>query len=368
MRHLISSNDTLNILAVEDEIHLLNFLVNILKMFKHDVVAVTTGKSALAALSETQFDLIMTDGNLDDIDGYALAEKARSIQPDIFTMVISGDQPESAKELDSREIDVFLGKPFSIEDIKYHTNKFLRYKINKFGGSQEAENEAENDRFFAEVAHQLKSPAAVVKEFVHLFRHTFSEGLTDKQSLYLDAIDENINRLLSLVNNIDNMNRLKSNGWVFDIEEENPVEIIESVKLTWEPLLNLRNMRLDVSVPDHVPSIDVDRLCVEQILFNLLDNAGKYGPEGSTVRIELICPDDGSVTIYLVDEGPGITDPDRELIFTPYGRLPEHSASPGLGLGLAVAQQLARGMNGELWVESSDSGGAKFCLSLAVSK
>ncbi len=337
-------------------------------MFKHDVVAVTSGESALAALSETQFDLIMTDGNLEDIDGYTLVEKARAIQPNIFTMVISGEQPDSVKELDSREIDAFLSKPFSIEDIKYHTNKFLRYKINHYAGSRKGESESVDDRFFAEVAHQLKSPAAVVKEFVHLFRHTFSEGLNDKQSLYLDAIDENINRLLSLVNNIDNMNRLKSNGWVFDIEVENPVEIIESVKLTWEPLLNQRNMKLDVSVPDHVPSIVVDRLCVEQILFNLLDNASKYGPEGGTVRIEMACPDDGGVTIHIVDEGPGIPDQDRELIFKPYGRLPEHSASPGLGLGLTVAQHLARGMEGDLWVESNDNGGAKFCLSLAVSK
>ncbi len=368
MRSVISSIDTLTILAVDDEQYLLSFLVDILKMFKHDVVAVTSGEDALAALSETQFDLIMTDGNLEDTDGYTLSVKAKSIQPQIFTMVISGEQPDSVKELDSREIDVFLSKPFSIEDLKYHTNKFLRYRKNHYAGGKKGESESGKDRFFAEVAHQLKSPAAVVKEFSHLFRHSFGGDLTDKQSLYLDAIDENTNRLLSLVNNIDNMSRIKSNGWVFDIEVENPAKIIESARLTWEPLLNQRNMKLVIAVPDEVPSIAVDRKCVEQILFNLFDNATKYGPEGSTVRIELVSPDDGSIAIHIIDEGPGISDLDHELIFRPYGRLPEHGASPGLGLGLAVAQNLARGMNGDLWVESNDGGGAKFCLSLPVSK
>ena len=110
---------------------------------------------------------------------------------------------------------------------------------------------------------------------------------------------------------------------------------------------------------------NVDAAKVERIVENLLANASRYTPEGSTVWVR-VRPEDGGVTIVVDDEGPGIAEGMREAVFEPFRQgpgAPEHA--PGVGVGLALVAKFAELHDGRAWVQERGGGGASFRVLLA---
>lgn len=104
---------------------------------------------------------------------------------------------------------------------------------------------------------------------------------------------------------------------------------------------------------------------VEQILFNLVDNACKYGV-GGTRRIEINCELDGKARISVRDFGPGISRTEAARLFQPFRKSAQQAANsaPGVGLGLALSRRLARAMGGELALDAHVRDGCRFTLTL----
>ena len=125
-------------------------------------------------------------------------------------------------------------------------------------------------------------------------------------------------------------------------------------------------MRMQIDVDEDAATVAAlcDPSVVEQILFNLVDNACKYAPEGSAVSLRGYRSNSKTICIELTDEGSGIPADQREAVFLPFGRLPDHQSSPGLGLGLTIALRLAHRMQGDLILEEAPTGGARFILHL----
>jgi signal transduction histidine kinase len=100
-------------------------------------------------------------------------------------------------------------------------------------------------------------------------------------------------------------------------------------------------------------------------VINLLDNAGKYGPAGQTVRVS-VTRNNGAARLTVTDEGPGVPVQEQRRIWRPYRRLarPVEAALPGTGIGLAVVAQLAEQHGGRAWVENAEGGGARFIIEL----
>ena len=109
-----------------------------------------------------------------------------------------------------------------------------------------------------------------------------------------------------------------------------------------------------------------DAAAVEQVLGNLIDNASKYCTPGTTVTLRCWLEGDQRVCFELENEGPGIPEEQREAVFQPFSRLPQHESLPGLGLGLTVALELAKRMDGDLLLDGGDQSGACFRLHLPV--
>jgi signal transduction histidine kinase len=112
-----------------------------------------------------------------------------------------------------------------------------------------------------------------------------------------------------------------------------------------------------------------DPLAIEQIAFNLVDNACKYASAAEPRTIELqVAVDDGQLKLRVRDHGPGIAVDDRRRLFRPFSKSAEQAAASaaGVGLGLALCRSLARQLGGELAYESSPGGGASFCLALPM--
>jgi len=361
----------LHILVVDDEPGIRNYLRDFLTAKGFKVQVAEDGAKALDLLRRGEIHLALVDLTLPDMNGLDIVRQAKQAVPDLVGVVMSGRPVGSYEELIQHGVDDYITKPFTFEELTHLIDKYEKY-IRVLCRSERLEErlreEQEKSSFFFEAGHQLKTPIAVLKEFTHLFREGFGGEMTDKQTQYLEAIDQNIDRLLYLVDNIENLSRVDSGSWTIKMKAEEPGKILSQVTASWRPILQRRDLRLAEDVSDNLPEVLADAAAVEQVLFNLVDNASKYGPAGSTITLRCFQASHSLVRIEVEDQGPGIPEDKRELVFQPFARLPEHESASGLGLGLTVALGLMKRMKGDLWLDDSGKPGNRFCLHLQVAQ
>jgi len=362
----------LNILVVDDEESIRRLLQDILSTQGYVVACVETAAEALQHLDQSPYDVALIDLSLADAKGFDVVRSAKEKHPDLVAIIMSGMPSEDYKDLVEYQVDEYINKPFSFDELLYLIHKYERF-IRKVRGRHEPFSTnmgPDINDIVVQAGHQLKSPVAVIKEFTHLFAEGFGGNLTKKQEQYLEAIHHSLNHMTYLLDNIENMKRSDLGGWAFHVEEEDPVFLIRQVSSAWRPLLEKRDRRLTEEFEDNLPKVKADATAVEQVLFNLVDNASKYSPAGSTIVFRCYQPDADSVYLEVENEGQGIAPDIRESIFQPYVRHAEHEAMPGLGLGLAIAQNIAEQIGGglQLHEEGLDKGRTRFSLRLSIAK
>ncbi len=139
-------------------------------------------------------------------------------------------------------------------------------------------------------------------------------------------------------------------------------ELYEQIRDLAEPLIGDKDVRLDVRVEPGAESVESDPDRLRRIIANLAVNAVKYTPAG---RVELrAARDNGAVRIAVRDTGPGIAPSERRRIFEPFHRGDAAPPAAGVGLGLALAQELAHLLGTEIAVESQEHEGTTFSLVL----
>ena len=221
--------------------------------------------------------------------------------------------------------------------------------------------------FVAAVTHEMRTPLTTFRLYTDLLADGAVTDPADQQTYFRTLRAQSV-RLASLVNNVLTFARLERRQRI--ALETTPVAALMERCL---PHLQDRAALDEMSVAwtpgdaaDH--PVQAAPALVEQILFNLVDNAGKYGQNEAHPTLDLTARADAThVHLTLRDHGPGLHESVGDL-FKPFVRTPqrEADASPGVGLGLALSRRMARAMGGELGVASLDTGevGAGFVLSL----
>ena len=125
----------------------------------------------------------------------------------------------------------------------------------------------------------------------------------------------------------------------------------------------LAQWRIVLNLPADLPLILVEPTLIVQILSNLLENAAKYTPPGTTITIGAVAPDE-SIMISVADDGPGLPPGDPERLFEKFQRGRSESNIVGVGLGLAICRAAARLHGGDIRASNSPGGGARFDISL----
>jgi signal transduction histidine kinase len=142
-------------------------------------------------------------------------------------------------------------------------------------------------------------------------------------------------------------------------------DVVRNTVLMVTPQATAKNIAVAVADPGADVTAWADRFKVDQIMLNLLSNAVKFTPEGGRIQVGFL-PRAGRPSLTVTDTGPGI-EPDKwSAIFEPFVQLERSFKNPqeGTGLGLAISRDLARGMGGDLFVESPPGEGATFTLVL----
>lgn len=218
------------------------------------------------------------------------------------------------------------------------------------------------DDFLSIVSHELRTPLTVIIGALHTTNTPGIPAAETKELLH-DALDSAV-FLAGMVENILELSLAKTRLPNFKAEQIDFGEIAWSVAHT----INLRTPkhRICVDIPASLPDIAADKPKVERILFNLLENAVKYSPEGGEITVAAK-PGSGSLQICVSDHGPGITGEDQKRLFQSFEQLAkERSAMQGLGLGLKVCRTLVEAQGGKIWIESTPGAGSKFFFTLPV--
>ncbi|UCD37440.1 MAG: hybrid sensor histidine kinase/response regulator [Fidelibacterota bacterium] len=361
----------LGILLVVAEPDERTHLEKLLNSAGHEVRTTASGAQAFELLAREQFHLALIDLALPDMKGLDVSQRAKQDWPELVTVLLSASPLEPQEEVIRHQADELMLKPVSANQLAFLTEKYGKY-IQALLLARELQERLEvaeeKSNLFYEAGHQLKTPIAVLKEFAHLFRDAFGGEMSEKQSLYLEAIDQNIDRLLYLVDNIEQMSRLDRGSWSIRLEDSDLREIISQVASSWRPILQGHSLQLAEVLGADLPKVRTDAAALEQVLFNLVDNAVKYGPAESTVTLRCYQSNDRQVRIEVEDQGSDISEEQRELLFKPFARLQEHASAPGLGLGLSIARDLMERMGGELWLDTADKPGNRFCLHIPIAE
>ena len=219
-------------------------------------------------------------------------------------------------------------------------------------------------QFLAVMSHELRTPLNAIGGYVQLIELGIHGPVTAAQSEALERIVRAQRHLLRLINDVLNLSRIEAGRVEYVHETIDVRRLLDDVLPMIEPQM-LAGGLTAVTRCDPGLQVSGDREKVQQILINLLTNAVKFTPVGGTVEVDALRFRD-KVEIRVRDSGIGIPPDKLASIFEPFVQVEtEHSKRrEGSGLGLAISRDLARGMNGDLTVQSALKVGSTFTLSL----
>ena len=228
----------------------------------------------------------------------------------------------------------------------------------------EAANRAKSD-FLAVMSHELRTPLNAIGGYVELMELGVRGPITDAQRDDLARIKRSQKHLLGLINEVLNYMRVEAGAMRYEITTLSIREVMEAVEPLVAPLLRAKGLSFERTGDEVNAWVRADPERVRQIFINLLSNAVKFTPPGG--HITLHCqPGAGAVAFHVSDTGIGIAADKMASIFEPFVQINTRltRTEEGVGLGLAISRDLARGMGGDLTVRSREGVGSTFTLTL----
>lgn len=220
--------------------------------------------------------------------------------------------------------------------------------------------------FLAMMSHELRTPLNAIAGYLQILEMGIHGPVTEAQLETLGRINRSQRHLLRLINEILNLARIEAGQVQYSMEEVRIEDIVASVSPMVEPQFQMKEIAFEASAPPGV-AVRADRDKLEQVLLNLLSNAAKFtGSRGRVQIITELTEDERQVLVKVSDTGMGIPPDKLDNIFDPFVQVDTSRtrSDEGSGLGLAISRDLARGMGGELELESELGKGSTFTIRL----
>jgi len=225
------------------------------------------------------------------------------------------------------------------------------------------------EQFVANVSHELRTPLNMITGFSEMMLQspeTYGGRISPALLSDLAVIHRNADHLSNLINDVLDLSQIEAEQMALSREYVNLNDIVAEAAMSVRPLYELKNLHLRTAVQADLPPLLCDRTRIQEVLLNLLSNAGRFTDQGG---VELRAYVDGaSVLVSIQDTGPGITPENLEKLFQPFHQLDGslRRRHAGTGLGLSISKRFIELHGGKIWAESTPGQGTTFSFRLPL--
>ncbi len=366
------------ILIVDDVPLNIDLMKSILQESDYLIASAKNGKSALAKIKGNQFDLILLDIVLPDIDGFEVCRqiKAGSANQDtpVIFLTAQRDEESIVKGFHLGAVDYIL-KPFSAEELRARVEFHISLKKTQeeLKRARDIAEEAARAKalFLANMSHEIRTPLNGIVGMIDIMRQTV---LDEQQKEFLEIIDISSETLMMIINDILDFSKIEAGQITFEhIGFSIRNEVNEVYKLlTYHA--KQRNLDFFVSLDEKLPENFIgDPLRLKQILINLCNNAIKFTSEGFVSIGVSLAEDLGEkcrLRFEVKDSGIGISEENQKKLFKSFSQADTSTTRKfgGTGLGLAISKNLVKMMDGKIGVISEEGKGALFWFTICLEK
>jgi anti-sigma regulatory factor (Ser/Thr protein kinase) len=222
--------------------------------------------------------------------------------------------------------------------------------------------------FMSTVSHEFKSPLTSIRQMAEMLVRG-RVPTPERQQKYYTTILQQSERLSHLIDNILDFTKMEEGHKIFSFEKADIVPVVKDIVELFRELTANSGFQINLVTPENLPDIVFDREAIEQVIYNLIDNACKYSCESKTVDVQLFLAGT-NIIISVRDYGIGIKKEDQEKIFSRFYRAGEELAQnvKGSGIGLAIVKQIVEAHHAEITLESSPGKGSTFMVRLPLSE
>jgi two-component system sensor histidine kinase/response regulator len=373
-RELSGASDIIpRILVVDDEKAQMKALCNTLQDHHYETTGFSVPKEALAALRERDFDLILADLMMPEMDGIALMKAALELNPNLVGVVMTGQGTidTAVNAMKAGAVDYIL-KPFKLSAILPVLSRALAIRqlrlenleLTRRVAQHAAELEVANkelEAFSYSVSHDLRAPLRAVDAFTGMLLARFSDQIPPDAQRLLQQVDKGAKRMGQLIEDLLRFSRLSRQPL-----KQAPIHTSKLISTIVEELRNEAKDR-DVEVcVNTLPDVVGDESLLRQVFVNLLSNAFKF-TRGKKARIEVGCQPAGNDRVFFVrDNGAGFDMAYAEKLFSVFQRLHTEDQFEGTGVGLSIAHRIVQRHGGRIWAQAEVEKGATFYVALPM--
>jgi signal transduction histidine kinase len=355
------------VLVVDDDASMCERCAHVLSAHGFRVTAAHDGDSALDAMVDGRPDVMIVDLHTTGMSGEEFLDRAREIDPAVVAVAIA-DCPSPCAAIEEMRAGASdcLRNPFEPADLTMVIERALsRRSLAVFVAEGEKERTRMRDLFVAMVSHQLKSPAAAIKECLDAIRAAFGNRVPAECEDLIERASRKSAVLLELMDDWLTLARIEGGG-LKAAEEPVDLRVVLRAALTEaREAPHMGDVRVDLAEPPSPVSTVGDADALREMLANLIGNALKYTPDGGAVKLSL-SGEHGHAVVSVADTGPGIPPGELEVIFEPFFRGDEAKKQDGTGLGLSIARQIAQVHGGRIAVHSEPGSGTVFTVYLPL--
>jgi len=362
------------ILVAEDESSIRSLWARFLDRWGYEAVLAENGSEALNLSREQKFDVLITDLAMPVMTGQELIYSLKEEQPEIEILVTTGHGTvETAVEMMKAGAFDFLTKPINFS----HAEMIIRKCIEALEAKQEnvvlrqrnQDLEMINElkeKFIAITSHELRTPVGVMSNLVEILLPQ-AEKL-ESPSLF-DVMNRTSQQLNEIVDQMHEMSRVYSDKLVLEKEKFPLALALEEVAEEFALVQEKRSQQVSVETEGELELL-ADRVKFKKVIRELLQNAIKFTPDGGKILVKGY-KNGGDLLCEVIDNGTGVADQDKDKIFHLFyevGDALHHHTSKdgylggGMGVGLAVVNDIVSAHDGEVEVLDQPGGGARFVV------
>ena len=220
--------------------------------------------------------------------------------------------------------------------------------------------------FLANMSHELRTPLNAILGYTELILDDIYGKVPTRIREVMERLEKNGSHLLRLINDVLDISKIEAGQLELTLEEYAFQETVQTVLTSLEPLAAEKELRLQTRIAPHLPYGNGDQQRIAQVLVNLIGNAIKFTEQGE-IAVD-IATADNRFLVKVSDTGPGLSDLEKDYIFSEFYQVDRRNSRSkgGSGLGLSIAKRIVELHGGAIWVESVPGKGSTFIFTLPI--